>query len=308
MALLKNRLLFAKIETTEGSDASPSATTDACQVIDLEVGVDADDVEREISTPYLGAKPVVLTKRQTTFKFDVEIAGSGTAGTAPAWGPYVQGCGFAEVISGGTVVYSPISTGFPSLTIYANMDGVLHKSTGCRGSFEIAFEVGEIPKFSFEMMGSYLSPIDQALPTPSFANQAIPVHFASGNANGTLDLFPFCFSEVNFDLSNEMSYRELVNCAKSNKITDRQVEGEILIERPDTLAIKNLYPKVEAHTLVPFTMTHGTTAGNKVKIDAPNLQLYFPEQDDDDGILMANYSVKAIPSSAGNDELTITVF
>lgn len=308
MALLRNRLICAKKETTEGTDANPSGTTEACQVIDLEASVDADEVEREISTPYLGAKDVVLTQRQRTFKFDVEVAGSGTAGTPPAWGPYVQACGFSETIVNNTVVYSPISTGFPSLTIYAFFDGILHKATGCRGTFEINFEADEIPKFSFELMGSYLTPVDMSLPVPVYAGQAKPLAFSADNATASLDGFAACFSQVSFDMKVETKYRDLVGCAKSTRITDRQVEGEITIERPDTLAIKNFYPKIEAHTLMPFTMTHGKTSGNKVTISTPNTQLLFPEQDDDDGILMENFKTKVIPSSAGNDELTITVF
>ena len=114
-------------------------------------------------------------------------------------------------------------------------------------------------------------------------------------------------SEFSLDLSNDMSYRELVGCAKSNKITERAIEGEIMVERPDTLAIKNLYPKIEGHTLVASSFTHGTTAGNMVQFSLPTLQLTFPEGDDDEGILMHNYGFRAVPVSPGNNELVITV-
>lgn len=309
MALSRNRLIAAKLETTEGIDATPDAATEAVQVLELEIAVDTDEVEREIAVPWLGSLPVVYSRRQMTFNFGVELAGSGTAGTAPAWGKFVQACGFSQTVVGSTVVYSPISSGFPSLTMKGNQDGVQYVGLGCRGSFEISCEVGEIPRIDFEFMGAYVSPADVALATPTYTNQAVPITFASGNTvDATLDGYAFCISEFSADLSNEMSYRELVGCAKSNKITERAVEGEIMVERPDTLALKNLYPKIEAHTTVPLAFTHGTVAGNRVTIEMPTLQLNFPEADDDDGILMHNYDFRAIPVAPGNNELKITVF
>lgn len=308
MALFKNRTLASKIEATEGVNVSPSLTTDAALVLDLEIGVDSDEVEREISYPWLGNQEVVYTKKQATFNFSVELAGSGTAGTAPAWGRFIQACGFSETIVGSTVVYSPISSGFPSLTMIGNHDGNQYIGLGCRGSFDIECAVGEIPKINFEFMGAYLPPTDVVLPTPTYTGQAKPIHFASGNTvNATLDGYAFCIEEFSLDLSNEMTYRELVGCAKSNKITDRAVEGEILVERPDLLATKNLYTVIDAHTLVPFSFQHGTVAGNRVTIACPTLQLTHPEADDSDGILMHNYAFRAVPVSPGNNEVTITV-
>lgn len=308
MALFKNRTLASKIEATEGTNVNPSLTTDAALVLDLEIGVDSDEVEREISYPWLGSREVVYTKKQATFNFSVEMAGSGTAGTAPAWGRFIQACGFSETIVGSTVVYSPISSGFPSLTMIGNHDGNQYIGLGCRGSFEIECAVGEIPKFNFEFMGAYLPPTDVVLPTPTYTGQAKPIHFASGNTvSATLDGYAFCIEEFSLDLSNEMTYRELVGCAKSNKITDRAVEGEILVERPDLLATKNLYTAIDAHTLVPLAFTHGTVAGNRVAIACPTLQLTHPEADDSDGVLMHNYSFRAVPVSPGNNEVTITV-
>lgn len=308
MALFKNRTLASKIEATEGTNVGPSLTTDAALVLDLEIGVDSDEVEREISYPWLGNREVVYTKKQATFNFSVELAGSGTAGTAPAWGRYIQACGFSETVVGSTVVYSPISSGFPSLTMIGNHDGNQYIGLGCRGSFDLECTVGEIPKINFEFMGAYLPPTDVVLPTPTYTLQAKPIHFASGNTvSATLDSYAFCIEEFTLDISNEMTYRELVGCAKSNKITDRAVEGEILVERPDLLATKNLYTAIDAHTLVPLSFQHGTVAGNRVTIACPTLQLTHPEADDSDGILMHKYSFRAVPVSPGNNEMTITV-
>lgn len=309
MALFKNRTLSSAIEATEGVNVSPSLTTDAAVVLDLEIGVEADEVEREISVPWLGSNEVVYTRKQVTFSFSVEMSGSGTAGTAPAWGRFVQASGFSQTVVSSTVVYSPISTGFPSLTMIGNHDGNQFIGLGCRAtSFEIECQVGEIPKFNFEFAGAYIAPTDVALPSPTYTGQAKPITFASGNTvNATLDSYAFCIEEFSLDLNLESNFRELVGCSKSTKISQRAVEGEILVERPDLLATKNLYTAIDAHTLVPLAFTHGTVAGNRVAISCPTLQLTYPEADDSDGILMHNYSFRAVPVSPGNNELTITV-
>jgi hypothetical protein len=309
MALFKNRTLASAIEATEGVNVSPSLTTDAAVVLDLEIGVEADEVEREISVPWLGSNEVVYTRKQVTFSFSVEMSGSGTAGTAPAWGRFVQASGFSQTVVNSTVVYSPISTGFPSLTMIGNHDGNQFIGLGCRAtSFEIECQVGEIPRFNFEFSGSYIAPTDVALPSPTYTGQARPITFASGNTvNATLDSYAFCIEEFSLDLNLESNFRELVGCSKSTKISQRAVEGEILVERPDLLATKNLYTAIDAHTLVPLAFTHGTVAGNRVAISCPTLQLTYPEADDSDGILMHNYSFRAVPVSPGNNELTITV-
>ncbi len=309
MALFKNRTLSSAIEATEGVNVSPSLTTDAAVVLDLEIGVEADEVEREISVPWLGSNDVVYTRKQVTFSFSVEMSGSGTAGTAPAWGRFVQASGFSQTVVSSTVVYSPISTGFPSLTMIGNHDGNQFIGLGCRAtSFEIECQVGEIPRFNFEFAGAYLPPTDVALPSPTYTGQAKPITFASGNTvNATLDSYAFCIEEFSLDLNLESNFRELVGCSKSTKISQRAVEGEILVERPDLLATKNLFTAIDAHTLVPLAFTHGTVAGNRVAISCPTLQLTYPEADDSDGILMHNYSFRAVPVSPGNNELVITV-
>ena len=63
----------------------------------------------------------------------MELAGSGTAGTAPRYGALLQACGLSETIVASTsVTYAPVSSAFSSATIYFNNDGIRHILTGCR--------------------------------------------------------------------------------------------------------------------------------------------------------------------------------
>lgn len=320
MANFRNRVLYSALESTEGVNASPSATTDAIQVLDLEINVTSEEVERELSKPWLGANPVVYTQKRTTFSFGVEIAGSGTAATPPAWGRYLQAAGFSQTLvannatatasipwTGPAVVYSPVSTGFASLTMCGNHDGILYVALGCRAtSVELDYNVSDIPRMNFEFEGAYLNPADLPLTSPTYTGQAKPLTFAAGNTvNATLDGFTPCIESINIDLGLESTFRELVGCAKRTLITERMVEVELAIERPNTLADKNFYTKIDADEPFPLGFTHGTVSGNRVATYLPNVQFTHPEADDSDGVLMHNMSGRALALAPGNNELTI---
>jgi hypothetical protein len=53
-------------------------------------------------------------------------------------------------------------------------------------------------------------------------------------------------------------------------------------------------------------MLHGTTAGNRVTLLAPKVDIGNPSYEDSDGIQMLSLPFAAIPTSAGNDEVSLT--
>ena len=150
--LSRKRLLLAKLETTVGTDPTPVVGSDAILVRNIEVTpLEVDTVNRELIRPFLGQADQLLAQQRVLINFEVELAGSGSAGTAPAYGPLLQACRCTEtVVSSTSVTYAPNSDATPkSVTIYFNNDGVLHKATGCRGTFTLNAEVGAIPFISF---------------------------------------------------------------------------------------------------------------------------------------------------------------
>jgi hypothetical protein len=205
------------------------------------------------------------------------------------------------------VGYKPVSESFESATIYFNNSGVLHKATGCRGTFQLSLEVGAIPVISFTMTGIYNAPTDTAAPAVTYANQATPAIFKAGNtvAVSILGYDSACVQSLSFDLANEVLYRELVGCDKSVTITNRAPAGEAVIEAP-TIAQKDYFTIANNDTTGLVVFQHGTTAGNIVSLLAPVVDIGNPSYSDQDGIQMLNLPYVAIPSSAGNDEVTLT--
>ena len=93
MALLsRKRLILAKIETTYGTDSAP-AGTDAVLVRALDVTpLEADVVSRDLIRPYYGNSDQLLANTRVRCSFEVELAGSGTAGdVAGVYGTTAEG-------------------------------------------------------------------------------------------------------------------------------------------------------------------------------------------------------------------------
>lgn len=308
MALLsRKRLILIKSEATYGTDASP-AGTDAVLVSDLSITpVQSDTVDRELIRPYLGASEQLLANVKVEVTFKVEFAGSGTAGTAPAYGKALKACGYSETISAGvSVTYAPVSSSFGSVTIYYNVDGVLHKVTGCRGTYVLNAAVGEIPSIEFTMTGIYNTPTDTAAPTATYSNQATPVIFKNGNTTSFQFLsYAGCLQSVELDGGNEVLYRELVGCTKEVLITNRAVSGTVVIEAT-TMAQKNYFTAaLTDSTLGNLTFQHGQTAGNIITLTSSSIDIADPSYDDQDGIHMLSIPFIAVPTGSGNNELSI---
>ena len=306
MALTRKRLILVKKEVTPGTDSSPVGT-DALLVRNLDITpIEADLVSRDLIRPYLGNSPQLLANSRVSLTFQVELAGSGTAGTAPRFGAVLQACGMVEaVVATTSATYVPTSGPFSAATIYFNNDGVLHKATGCRGTFTLNAAVGEIPTIDFTMVGVYNAPTDTAAPSVTYSNQASPLVFKQGNTSA-FQFFSYagCLQSVSFDMANSTVYRELVGCTKEVLITDRKPAGTVMIEAP-TLATKDYFALAQTETTGNLTFLHGTTAGNRVTLTASQCDIANPSYSDQDGIQMLNIPYIAVPTTAGNDEVTL---
>jgi len=306
MALTRIRTIQVKKESTYGTDSTPVGS-DALLVRNLEITpIEADVVSRDLIRNYLGNSPQLLANTRVSITFQVEMAGSGTAGTAPRYGGILQACGLSETIVASTsVTYAPVSSSFSSATIYHNNDGIRHILTGCRGTFTLNAEVGQIPTIDFTMIGVYNTPTDTAVPATTYSAQASPLIFKQGNTSAFQFLsYAGCLQSVSLDIANETVYRELVGCTKEVLITNRAPSGTVMIEAV-SLATKDFFSIAQTETTGNLTFLHGTTAGNRVTLTAGQCDITNPTYADQDGVQMLNIPYVAVPTTAGNDELSL---
>ena len=305
--LLRKRLILIETESTYGTDPTPTGT-DAVLVRDLNITPQQSDVvNRDVVRPYLGASEQLLANTRVECSFSVELAGSGTAGTAPQYGKALQACGLSEtVVADTSVTYAPVSSSFSSVTIYYNIDGLRHKVTGCRGTFSINCTVGEIPTIDFTFTGVYVAPDDSALPTATYANQASPLIFKNGNTSSfQLLSYAGALQAFSFDLGNNLVYRELVGGTKEVLLTDRAGTGSTTLEAV-SIASKDYFAAALTDTsLGNLDFTHGSTAGNIVDFASTRVDIGDVSYSDQDGIAMFNIPYTCVPSTSGNDEFSL---
>ena len=306
--LVRKKTILLKAESSYGTDPTPTGSANAVLVRDLTVEpIVSDEVSRDLIRGFLGNQEVLLANQRVNVNFDVEMSGSGTAGTEPKWGPARLACGTAVTTTSTANTYAPVSSSFGSCTIYYNTDGVNHKITGARGTFSINCEVGQIPTISFSMTGIFNAPTDTALPSTTYSNQASPLVFKNGSTSAfSIFAFSGVLQSWTFEMNNTVGYRELVGGTKEVIITDRSPGGTAVVEAP-ALSDHNFFTDATGTATGSNTFLHATTAGNKITISCPQSDLSAPTYSDSDGIVMLNLPYMATPTSAGNNEFSLAI-
>lgn len=309
MALLsRKRTILAKTEVTYGVDPTPTGAANAILVRNLSITpLSAENVSRDLVRPYLGASEQLIASKYVGCEFEVEMAGSGAAGTAPAYGPLLLACGFTETIVAVTsATYAPVSASFKSATIYYNVDGVLHKITGARGNVEMTINTNQIPVFKFTFTGLYNAPTDTVAPSVVYTAFQTPLAANTTNTTGfSLFSYSAAMESLSLNMGNAVTYRSLIG-AEDVLMTDRQVSGSVVFEAP-TIATKDFFSIALASALGALDITHGTTAGNKVQITSSRVDISNPTYSESNGIQMLNVPLTLVPSTSGNDEISIVV-
>ena len=118
MALLsRSRLLQTKLESSYGSSSSP-AGTDACLVRNLEISpIEAETVSRDVIRAYLGNSDQLLANTRVGITFEVELAGSGSAGTASRIDSLLRACGMTPATTGSAITGSSQAGSAGSITL-----------------------------------------------------------------------------------------------------------------------------------------------------------------------------------------------
>jgi hypothetical protein len=303
------RFILAKIESTYGTDPVPTGGANAMLARNLNITpLEAPLPERDVVLPFFGNFGVTPGSAFAKVDFEIELAGSGTAGTAPAYGPLLRACGLSETITGGVnVIYAPISASFESVTIYFNIDGVQHKVTGCRGNVSIELNHEAIPVYKFSFNGIYNAPTDTALPAPTLTAYQKPLPVNKVNTpTVTLHSFAAIMSKFSLDVGNTLASKSYPNTTQDVRVTGRKAKAKATMEAV-AVATKDWFAIARAATAAAFTLTHGTVGGNKVKIDMALAQLGNPKYTNDGGVVMLDTDLMPQSSAAGNDEFSITV-
>jgi hypothetical protein len=316
---IRNTFILVKTEVTYGTDSVPTGAANAMLVsnVAFDTPVEEVNVDRSLITGFMGNYEQLTASRSVPLGFDIELTGSGTAGTAPAWSAAMKASGWAEAVTASTRVdYTPVSTGFPSATVYVHDDGVLHKITGWRGTVTIRMNLNNIPVLSFQGRGLYNAPTAAANPVPvytAFKQPQIPTNANSGmltfgathTATGAPTLTggtTYPSQGIEYTHSNTVEHEPLIG-SESVEITDRAPNASFMVDAAATEEVAFL-AQVTSNTLQSVGFTHGTVVGQKVLLYMPSVQLINPRKAAVGGKRLVGFAGRVIPS-AGNDEVRL---
>lgn len=304
---MKNMLLLAVAQSALGTPGVPTAGANAILVRSQTPSVvDAEFVERTLIRPYKGNAGSLAVGVHRTLEFEVELASSGAAGTAPKHAPLLKACGFSETLSAGvSATYQVVSSGEPWLTFYGYLDGVLFKLTDAKCDVSLELSAKQIPVLKFKALGEYSPATDVSMPTGvDYSGFMKPKTVGKLNTPTSTLFGVSCVTQsISIALGNALAYRDLIGGGGAAS-PDRKPTGQAVFEFPG-VGVMDLGGLVVNGTEGALSVVHGTTAGHIVELAAPKLQVnQKPTISDDNSVAMANLSFSLNPNT-GNDELVI---
>lgn len=318
---IRKTAILAKAETTYGVDPTPTEGANAILVSNPTINpLNENNVSRDLIRPYLGGSEQLVGTAYIEISFDVELAGAGAAGTAAAYAPLLKACLLNETLTASVRAEyncaTPSST-VQSCTIYYFVDDVKHVALGCMGTFDIAMGMGERPvmRFTFKGLdGGVTAASPAALTLTGFKTPLAITDANTGDltfgctytaATPTLTGGTSYPSQgLQLSLGNDVQYVPLLGGEQIN-VVSREITGNITLDLTAAQVV-TFMSNVKTNTVQSLGIMHGTTAGGKVLLFMPAVQVINPSVTDASGRAMMSFELRVVPS-AGNDELKLVV-
>lgn len=315
--LIRKTVILAKIETTNGADASPTGSANALQVSDLSITpLDASNIELNYIRAYFGNTESLVGTASVQCSFTVNLAGSGAAATAPAWGALMLGCAHSETLGltlADRVEYQPATDLLKTLTIYWYDDGVLHKLLGCFGTVQLSAKSGEAPKLTFNFTGvdGGVTAVSNVAPTLTSWKTPVPItkanvtdiKFGCTYTAGALSAgTAYNSTGLTLDWGNAVAFAPMLT-SEQVVLTDRKMVGTLSLDLTAAQEV-TMMASVKSNASQSIGFVIGNTTGNKIMLHMPAVQLINPKKEDFNGMRLIGFDMRILPVT-GNDELRI---
>ncbi|WJY18675.1 hypothetical protein QQS45_00020 [Alteriqipengyuania flavescens] len=305
------RVIAAKTEATYGTDAAPTLAANAILTRNYSsTPLEVDQVQRNLDTRKFGASRQKPSNARYRSAYEVELAGSGAAGTAPKWMTLLAAAGMkaANVTAGQKAeqVFAQVGDPSSSLTEYAWTGDQLRKSVGQRGTFSLDFTAGALPFAGLQFTGLVpaAAPRSQAAPgAADFTGWIEPVEVNNENSLFTLDGFGAVTRSLRIEAGRNVALRSLVG-ARYIKGGNHQATARVVIEAPG-VAAKDYLAALATGDLVAWSFVHGKTAGNIVEASGTKAQITSIGETEEDDVLMFDIGL-LLTVDGGADDLVLT--
>lgn len=305
------KTLIAKKEAVYGTHAAPTLAANTIVTRGFEARpVEVDPLARNLDTGGHGAMPDAPSNERQTMSYGVEMAGSGVAGTAPAWMELLEGCSMeAPALTVGTSAvqrFAAATAPKSSLTQDHWIGDQRHKGVGFRGNFSIDWTANAYAFLQLNYIGliTVATPFDVNVPGVADGTRWIqPPEINETNTLLMLDGFACITRSLRIDANIELAIRSLIGARYVNTGNHRAT-ARLSIEAP-SFTTKDYLTTLRTGARVELIATNGTEAGNIVEIVCAKAQITSITPRDEDGKLMWDLDL-LLTVDAGQDDLIIT--
>jgi len=298
--LMQQRRFAFKIETTTGTYETLAAANAVTRVYNPSFTQAIEQVERE-NNASLSNRKREFGARAASVSFTTLVHGSGA--TLPYWSNLLLACGM-EATDG---VFTPKTGATDTLSLGGFMTGRSKYVIGAMGNGVLTSRRGQAAQIDWTFNGKWKLPDSTNVTGITYDSTISP-----RGATITLDGQTYRMPEVVFDFGNNVILRE-----DDNELTTGYRAAYITARAPRVrfspealpLATKNWFLDHINSETFPMTMTIGTTAGNQIIVDFPQLQLIDPPNEEDRDGMMAD-ALEFMPvqdTDDGDDEYSIEI-
>lgn len=305
------KVLAAKKEAVYGTDAAPTLAANAILTRNFRASpLITDPLERNLDRGIFGATAIIATNKRQELSYEVEVAGAGGAGTAPAWMELLEACGMAapSLSPGVSAEQRMAAANVPqsSLTQYHWMGDQRRKGLGSRGTFTMDFTAGAYPfiGLSYTCLIPTAAPRDVNVPGAATIDRWIdPLEVNTDNTLLTLDGFAVITRSLTLNAGVGINLRNLIGSRYVNR-GDHAITGRLVVEAP-SMAAKDYLAALDNSSIMNLNLTHGVDAGNIVGVACAQTQITAINETEEDRKLMWEMDIR-MNILAGQDDLVIT--
>jgi hypothetical protein len=325
--LMRNQVVLAKKEATEGTDPTPTASADSLLVSNITVNPVGEDIPRDIITSSLSPLGTVVGIFYGEATFSTELRNIRTAITEGAplrENPLYLMAGMSPQYAASSVIYRPktdwgavVNSG----TLHFYRAGVLHVLTGAYANVACDATNGRFGVLNWSIKGVVAQITTPAAGTDGIRDVAVPSSptyqafnvkpppvLSAGLAIGGFSSFKV--QQLTWDLQNEVVQRDNFNRANGIEaffISKRDPAGSFNPEQ-ELRATHDFYGlwKSATEASLSFTVGNAAVAWDRVRFTGGACQYRTPKPGDRNGV-----NVFEVPfglnrvTSAGDDEVEI---
>lgn len=307
------KVFLFKKEATYRTDPTPTMAANAVLSRNFSAKpVAVDRIDRKLDRHQNGRTKDAPSNARQTISYELEITGSGDAGTAAPWMEHLEACGMgAPLLVADTSAeqrFTPIGTALSSGAAYHWVGNQKAIGLGGRGTYSWDFTAGQYPFFKIDLTlllsEGAPDPIDNTPAAPVLDRWIDPLEINDANTEFLLGGYAAVLKSFTGDANATIAVRNLVG-ARYVRHGNHGITVKIMIETP-AIASKNYFATLRSGDEIPFSLTHGTEDGNIFEMKSDHLQITDIERQEDDDVAMLSITA-ALNIGSTNDDLILIV-